>query len=119
ALSWSMYSCLYCCLVSLSYGYPRYLPSFPTRRSSDLSLCNAVRGCSACARRIVSVPASESPQCFTLPSAIRSRIVPATSSIGIRSEEHTSELQSRENLVCRLLLERKNQKSLHKLLNSK
>src|SRR5690606_40329813 len=25
-----------------------------------------------------------------------------------RSEEHTSELQSRENLVCRLLLEKKN-----------
>src|SRR5690606_41186263 len=27
--------------------------------------------------------------------------------IGFRSEEHTSELQSRENLVCRLLLEKK------------
>src|SRR5690606_41859610 len=27
---------------------------------------------------------------------------------GKRSEEHTSELQSRENLVCRLLLEKKN-----------
>src|SRR5690606_39519509 len=26
---------------------------------------------------------------------------------GARSEEHTSELQSRENLVCRLLLEKK------------
>src|SRR5690606_31041236 len=26
---------------------------------------------------------------------------------GYRSEEHTSELQSRENLVCRLLLEKK------------
>src|SRR5690606_41891566 len=26
-----------------------------------------------------------------------------------RSEEHTSELQSRENLVCRLLLEKKHQ----------
>src|SRR5690606_42014976 len=26
---------------------------------------------------------------------------------GLRSEEHTSELQSRENLVCRLLLEKK------------
>src|SRR5690606_39705428 len=26
----------------------------------------------------------------------------------IKSEEHTSELQSRENLVCRLLLEKKN-----------
>src|SRR5207302_10757665 len=29
---------------------------------------------------------------------------------GSRSEEHTSELQSRENLVCRLLLEKKNKK---------
>src|SRR5690606_39294563 len=29
--------------------------------------------------------------------------------IGDRSEEHTSELQSRENLVCRLLLEKKKQ----------
>src|SRR5690606_41730357 len=27
--------------------------------------------------------------------------------LGVRSEEHTSELQSRENLVCRLLLEKK------------
>src|SRR5690606_40567942 len=30
----------------------------------------------------------------------------------IRSEEHTSELQSRENLVCRLLLEKKNRPRL-------
>src|SRR5690606_5440601 len=29
--------------------------------------------------------------------------------LALRSEEHTSELQSRENLVCRLLLEKKNQ----------
>src|SRR5690606_40823326 len=28
--------------------------------------------------------------------------------LALRSEEHTSELQSRENLVCRLLLEKKN-----------
>src|SRR5215475_194701 len=28
-----------------------------------------------------------------------------------RSEEHTSELQSRENLVCRLLLEKKHQQA--------
>src|SRR5690606_41545395 len=33
------------------------------------------------------------------------RVIAAT--VG-RSEEHTSELQSRENLVCRLLLEKKN-----------
>src|SRR5438270_2005586 len=30
---------------------------------------------------------------------------------GIRSEEHTSELQSQSNLVCRLLLEKKKQDS--------
>src|SRR2546429_3601567 len=30
-----------------------------------------------------------------------------------RSEEHTSELQSRLHLVCRLLLEKKNKKTMH------
>src|SRR5436309_15721324 len=38
-----------------------------------------------------------------LPLAPESLTVPARD----RSEEHTSELQSRENLVCRLLLEKK------------
>src|SRR5699024_11874750 len=41
-------------------------------------------------------------------------IVPIKIAIGtdikIRSEEHTSELQSRLDLVCRLLLEKKNKK---------
>src|SRR2546430_5716951 len=31
-----------------------------------------------------------------------------------RSEEHTSELQSQSNLVCRLLLEKKKKKSEHR-----
>src|SRR5690606_40039368 len=31
-----------------------------------------------------------------------------------RSEEHTSELQSRENLVCRLLLEKKKKRKIEK-----
>src|SRR5688572_31402871 len=31
----------------------------------------------------------------------------------VRSEEHTSELQSQSNLVCRLLLEKKKQTELH------
>src|SRR5207302_9701440 len=35
--------------------------------------------------------------------------VAAKLALGYRSEEHTSELQSRENLVCRLLLEKKNE----------
>src|SRR6266511_2872582 len=34
-----------------------------------------------------------------------------------RSEEHTSELQSRENLVCRLLLEKKKKKVSRRQLN--
>src|SRR5256884_2052098 len=38
--------------------------------------------------------------------AIRGRIFPSTLS-NVRSEEHTSELQSRLHLVCRLLLEKK------------
>src|SRR2546430_2995972 len=41
---------------------------------------------------------------------------PATKSsftTGIRSEEHTSELQSQSNLVCRLLLEKKKRTHLH------
>src|SRR3712207_6997999 len=32
-----------------------------------------------------------------------------------RSEEHTSELQSRQYLVCRLLLEKKNRRIAHRL----
>src|SRR3712207_8142698 len=35
-----------------------------------------------------------------------------------RSEEHTSELQSRQYLVCRLLLEKKKKKSIIVLLTS-
>src|SRR5690242_21616696 len=33
-----------------------------------------------------------------------------SASVAFRSEEHTSELQSHVNLVCRLLLEKKNQR---------
>src|SRR5215213_1443411 len=36
-----------------------------------------------------------------------------------RSEEHTSELQSLTNLVCRLLLEKKNQTPIHHTKNKK
>src|SRR2546422_3962240 len=34
---------------------------------------------------------------------------------GVRSEEHTSELQSRLHLVCRLLLEKKKKKQIRRL----
>src|SRR5437773_11571990 len=45
-------------------------------------------------------------RCGTAPSGRRSR--------GWRSEEHTSELQSHHDLVCRLLLEKKKKKKKHK-----
>src|SRR2546430_4349335 len=38
------------------------------------------------------------------------RMVTATQRAAARSEEHTSELQSQSNLVCRLLLEKKKKK---------
>src|SRR3712207_7187748 len=44
------------------------------------------------------------------------RAVPAQGIDDARSEEHTSELQSRQYLVCRLLLEQK-QKNTNTLLN--
>src|SRR5438046_8234702 len=39
----------------------------------------------------------------------RRSVVAADRTVGVRSEEHTSELQSLTNLVCRLLLEKKNE----------
>src|SRR5690349_22302538 len=39
------------------------------------------------------------------PSGVVNKVI--TSSVRSRSEEHTSELQSRRDLVCRLLLEKK------------
>src|SRR2546422_3373636 len=39
------------------------------------------------------------------------REVDAEHVVGVRSEEHTSELQSRLHLVCRLLLEKKKKKT--------
>ncbi|KAG1317983.1 hypothetical protein G6F63_015422 [Rhizopus arrhizus] len=53
-----------------------------SRHHSEYSLCKAVTGCTACARRIVCTPASDRPKCLTLPSAIKSLTVPATSSMG-------------------------------------
>src|SRR5688572_31768333 len=48
-------------------------------------------------------PSSNSASGFGLvPAVLRSLLA--------RSEEHTSELQSQSNLVCRLLLEKKNKK---------
>src|SRR5690606_40817521 len=53
-----------------------------------------------CANKRSEASIAEQVQHFRLRAAMRFQIVAR-----VRSEEHTSELQSRENLVCRLLLE--------------
>src|SRR2546430_6511094 len=77
---------------------PEGLPAPPPASSSALSLLRFPSSLRV-AKRISS---SFSLLC-TLPR--RSASWPRSSS---RSEEHTSELQSQSNLVCRLLLEKKN-----------
>src|SRR2546421_9726040 len=46
------------------------------------------------------------------------RISPDGSRVAYRSEEHTSELQSRSDLVCRLLLEKKKKKKQNSGINT-
>src|SRR5204863_8544661 len=75
-------------------GAHRDLHSFPTRRSSDLGPA----GPPGLRRRDQARSRRRRP-------AQRPRLCPGPP--GPRSEEHTSELQSRRDLVCRLLLEKK------------
>src|SRR5438874_9225912 len=92
------------CLLSCA-GDHRYLPSFPTRRSSDLKCRVEVR--------VLDLTASNtSPTTATSATPLSVPLAPVLLSLGgcARSEEHTSELQSRRELVCRLLLEKKNAK---------
>src|SRR5438132_9279547 len=56
------------------------------------------------------VPSSRHTSGMRLSSAFSSS--PAVTSISPRSEEHTSELQSHSDLVCRLLLEKKKKKQI-------
>src|SRR5690606_41816370 len=101
-----------------SYCDHRDLHSFPTRRSSDLREDRRLDALGA-----VRVRRHLAPVLVCLldqrPHLLQ-RVLLAADAVAFRehaagraelddrSEEHTSELQSRENLVCRLLLEKKN-----------
>src|SRR5690606_41028369 len=95
------------------------LHSFPTRRSSDLASDNPVA--ISFGERLRQFFQNEeyarlvnrTPEQVRLVLAEHAQILESIllgnldrlRSVLVRSEEHTSELQSRENLVCRLMLE--------------
>src|SRR5690606_41687798 len=98
---------------------PLPLPPFPTRRSSDLASTRylVAEPCCRCGMLppVTTIPGLRARRAsrththyqfclcripLLLRHCLRSRLFIQ------RSEEHTSELQSRENLVCRLLLEK-------------
>src|SRR5439155_25174456 len=97
-----------------SHCHHRDLHSFPTRRSSDLSPYTGKTDRETCTRGGLAVvvaddtrvePARERERThgdIRLVLTITGKPTPCA-----RSEEHTSELQSRGHLVCRLLLEKK------------
>src|SRR5207249_11517325 len=92
-----------------------YLHSFPTRRSSDLLTIGHSTACFLRWQRLTALIARRGNR------FVRFRVVgmgkdnsyrwgtmnAAAGRDDNRSEEHTSELQSRFDLVCRLLLEKK------------
>src|SRR5688500_19549806 len=96
----------------------RHLPSFPTRRSSDLAwVCSLSHGHPSGPRKASTTrtrPAKSlkflgatgipRPHVFD-PYLCLKLVIAMLYHESMRSEEHTSELQSPCNLVCRLLLE--------------
>src|SRR5690606_41712346 len=99
---------------SFIFGQHHHLYSFPTRRSSDLDgrlvadvedVQLAVGERLGLALRVAGLEVDLVEQRRLAPPVV---VALDDGGVGGRSEEHTSELQSRENLVCRLLLEKKN-----------
>src|SRR5207248_3928996 len=106
----------------LTFAFPQSrhtlpLHSFPTRRSSDLYILigNAFANTGLGGVTLQCTGAGLPPfstDVATLPKACQGQAAPTPGNAGTvgRSEEHTSELQSPYDLVCRLLLEKKKNK---------
>src|SRR5207244_13284007 len=97
----------------------RYRHSFPTRRSSDLRYAAIKRDVMRATSAVVKKHPRENGRYVNLcrkaiaPDKKRYQILShllqgvEVVALAARSEEHTSELQSPDHLVCRLLLEKK------------
>src|SRR5690606_39803631 len=95
-------------LLSLSCSAAhRYLHPCPTRRSSDLHGLVIVDVAGHGSLSISAKGASFLRERSSLVLRALKKPKPGGRKAARRSEEHTSELQSREKLVCRLLLEKK------------
>src|SRR5207248_8325899 len=86
------------------------LLSFPTRRSSDLYWIGAIPAMVFLG--LVMMPFYYISKTHSVPGYLKLRYGTEASALSavtfaFRSEEHTSELQSPYDIVCRLLLERK------------
>src|SRR5690606_42039697 len=93
------------------YDHHRDLHSFPTRRSSDLQLAEELTRDSGIdpelsAHGMLMLSVADKEEALRWGQDNQRWLEPVDQA-NARSEEHTSELQSRENLVCRLLLEKK------------
>src|SRR5687768_18067030 len=104
-------------LVSVLRRVHRDLHSFPTRRSSDLTdayfwfIVKRSMAWHASWRSKTQSSITNILKRLVQPSTTDARTQPLVDSPP-RSEEHTSELQSRLHLVCRLLLEKKKKETL-------
>src|SRR5690606_41626129 len=102
------------CFFSLYCDHPP-LHSFPTRRSSDLPVVPS-QGSVGASGDLAPLSHLFLPLIGLGKVEYQGKTIPTqdlfdqTGFQPLRSEEHTSELQSRENLVCRLLLEKKKKK---------
>src|SRR3712207_8969311 len=80
-------------------------------RSTLFPYTTLFRSSARAVRVRATIPSARQPQHFCVPR-VQTRIFWGQSATS-RSEEHTSELQSRQYLVCRLLLEKKKNSQQH------
>src|SRR5207237_7149257 len=108
------FSAVFMFFLHFSRTHP-YLHSFPTRRSSDLFFPGLLLGAVFGPFGILTMLAFIY---FAERSAARRRRPKHGRAVRVfRSEEHTSELQSHLNLVCRLLLEKKKNTNIKKIIS--